>query len=153
MLFSGSPQVLVDESNNDLDFISELSEDDPKLIKIIKNWFLESPPPPNVPYVFEQKSPNLNGQTGQPQVIDNLLNQVTFANYVFTILHFKKSHYYLTSVVRGSKIKILVVQKALVISPPLVISILGMCKHRAKPEKDISYPLLVRYSLIFGKKC
>ena len=80
MFFSGKPQVFFDESSSNLDFISQLSEDDPKLIQIIQNWFLESPPPPSVPYVFEKKSPNLNGQTGQPQIIDNLLNQVILVN-------------------------------------------------------------------------
>ncbi len=75
-IFLGKSEVYVDESHIDLDFISQLSEDDPKLIKIIQHWFLESPSPPSVPYVFENKNPNLNGQIGQPQVIDNILNHV-----------------------------------------------------------------------------
>ena len=65
-------------TNPDLDLISQLTQDDPRLIQILKNWFLESPPDRSVPYNFEQKNPNLYGQIGQPNIIDRILNQVKF---------------------------------------------------------------------------
>jgi hypothetical protein len=61
--------------------ISQLRQDDPRLIQILKTWFLESPPDRSVPYNFEQKNPNLNGQIGQPTKIDNILNQVKLSTF------------------------------------------------------------------------
>ena len=62
--------------NTDLDFIQGLAQDDPLLIQIIRNWFLEEPPGNKVGYNFQNKNPNLNGQVGQPPIIDNILKSV-----------------------------------------------------------------------------
>ena len=76
-LFADNLQQLNNSESSDLDLISQMSEDDPRLVKIIKNWFIESPPDATAPYAFDQKEPNLNGQVGQANIIDGILNQVS----------------------------------------------------------------------------
>jgi len=55
--------------------ISGLQEDDPRLIKIIQNWFLEPPPDPETPYKFAVPQPETNGQIGVPPIVDKLLGE------------------------------------------------------------------------------
>ena len=59
--------------NGDEDFISGLEQDDPRLIKIIQNWFLEPLPDPVTPYKFNVPNPETKGQIGVPPIIDQLL--------------------------------------------------------------------------------
>ena len=66
---------LLEGLKEDGDLIKGLKEDDPRLIGIIKNWFLEPVPHPDVPYKFESTDPEVKGQIGVPPVVDGLLKQ------------------------------------------------------------------------------
>jgi hypothetical protein len=59
--------------NEDEDLISMLNQDDPRLIKVIQNWFLEPLPNPETPYKFSVPNPETKGQIGVPPLIDQLL--------------------------------------------------------------------------------
>ena len=66
---------MVEEVEEDGDLIQGLKEDDPRLIRIIQNWFLEPAPHPDVPYKFVSPNPEVKGQIGVPPVVDGLLKQ------------------------------------------------------------------------------
>jgi hypothetical protein len=44
-------------------------EDDPRVVNLIKNWYLDDPTPKDVPYDFESKTPYANGQHGQQKLV------------------------------------------------------------------------------------
>lgn len=58
-----------------LDLISSMEQDDPRLIHIIQNWFLEPIPHLSLPYKFTVNPPVTKGQIGVPGVIDEMLNK------------------------------------------------------------------------------
>ena len=57
------------------DIISELKQDDPRLIKLIQKWFLEPKPDAAVPYNFNVPTPDTYGQIGIPRIVDKLLGE------------------------------------------------------------------------------
>ena len=65
-----------------LDLISSLEQDDPRLIRIIQNWFLEPIPDPGVPYKFSVDPPVIEGQIGVPGIVDTLLNKKQNGFYI-----------------------------------------------------------------------
>ena len=65
-----------------LDLISSLEQDDPRLIRIIQNWFLERVPDPGVPYKFSVDPPVIEGQIGVPGIVDTLLNKKQNGFYI-----------------------------------------------------------------------
>ena len=67
-------ETKVKKKNND-DIISELQQDDPRLIKLIQNWFLEPKPKSTVPYKFQVQNPETKGQIGIPPIVDKLLGK------------------------------------------------------------------------------
>ena len=65
-------------SSLDIDYsLNDLRQDDPKLIKILKDRYLI--PPSNMPYNFSSPSVELDGQFGQPSYVSK-----TFFRYIVT---------------------------------------------------------------------
>ena len=54
--------------------LNDLDQEDPKLIELIKEKYLIKPPSEK-PYNFNSSNPNLNGQYGQPVLIEKMLKQ------------------------------------------------------------------------------
>ena len=57
------------------DLINKLQQDDPRLIQLIQNWFLEPKPDSSVPYKFNVANPETKGQIGVPPIVDKLLGE------------------------------------------------------------------------------
>jgi hypothetical protein len=73
------------------DLIGELQQDDPRLIRLIQNWFLEPKPESSVPYKFSVAVPEIKGQIGIPPIVDQLLGGKTNGFFIGKHLMISKS--------------------------------------------------------------